>query len=84
MRLYSNKESSSQTKNLTSPRLLKGFHDLLPEVEEPRKKILSKIESISRSFGFMPIETPILEYSDILLAKAGGESSSQIYRFFTK
>ena len=81
MRLYSNKESSSQTKNLTSPRLLKGFHDLLPEVEEPRKRYLSRIENISRCFGFMPIETPILEYSDILLAKAGGESSSQIYRF---
>jgi histidyl-tRNA synthetase len=63
------------------PRLLKGFHDFLPERELLRKEILRKLEATFRLFGFVPIDTPVLEYSEILLGKGGGETDKQIYRF---
>jgi len=63
------------------PRILKGFRDFLPSQEIARRNLLEKIESSFRSFGFLPIDTPALEYSEILLGKGGGETEKQIYRF---
>ena len=63
------------------PRVLKGFRDFLPCSEIARRDILDRIEKSFRSYGFVPIDTPILEYADILLGKGGGETEKQIYRF---
>ena len=63
------------------PRLLKGFRDFLPLQELTRRNMIEKIESSFRSFGFVPIDTPALEYAEILLGKGGGETEKQIYRF---
>jgi histidyl-tRNA synthetase len=63
------------------PKILKGFRDFLPGAEIIRKGLLEKIEASFRSYGFLPIDTPALEYSEILLGKGGGETEKQIYRF---
>jgi len=66
---------------LIEPRLLKGFRDFLPAAESARRALVGKIEATFLSFGFVPIDTPALEYADILLGKGGGETEKQIYRF---
>jgi len=63
------------------PRVLKGFRDFLPSAEIIRRGLTEKIESTFRSFGFVPIDTPAMEYAEILLGKGGGETEKQIYRF---
>lgn len=63
------------------PRLLKGFRDYLPETMIPRVRLLRRIAEVFERFGFEPLDTPTLEYSDILLAKAGPEQEKLIYRF---
>ena len=63
------------------PRILKGFRDFLPAAEISRRNLLEKIENSFRSYGFLPIDTPALEYAEILLGKGGGETEKQIYRF---
>jgi histidyl-tRNA synthetase len=63
------------------PRVLKGFRDFLPQAETVRRALTEKIENTFRSFGFVPIDTPALEYTDILLGKGGGETEKQMYRF---
>ena len=66
---------------LIEPRVLKGFRDFLPPAEMIRRNLTEKIEATFRSFGFAPIDTPALEYAEILLGKGGGETEKQIYRF---
>jgi histidyl-tRNA synthetase len=66
---------------MIEPRLLKGFRDFLPQPEMIRRGLIDKVENVFRSFGFVPIDTPALEYADILLGKSGGETEKQIYRF---
>ena len=63
------------------PRVLKGFRDFLPQAEIVRRLLTEKIEATFRAFGFVPIDTPALEYAEILLGKGGGETEKQIYRF---
>jgi histidyl-tRNA synthetase len=63
------------------PKVLKGFRDFLPPAEIVRRGLIEKIENSFRSFGFVPIDTPALEYAEILLGKGGGETEKQIYRF---
>jgi len=63
------------------PRILKGFRDFLPSQEIARRNLLERIENSFRLYGFLPIDTPALEYSEILLGKGGGETEKQIYRF---
>ena len=66
---------------LIEPKVLKGFRDFLPPAEMARRYVSEKIEASFRSFGFVPIDTPALEYAEILLGKGGGETEKQIYRF---
>jgi histidyl-tRNA synthetase len=66
---------------LIEPRVLKGFRDFLPSQELARRDMVEKIEKSFRSFGFVPIDTPALEYAEILLGKGGGETEKQVYRF---
>jgi histidyl-tRNA synthetase len=62
-------------------RVLKGFRDYLPEVEGPRQAMLGKVKAVFESFGYGPLMTPALEYSDILLGKYGDEGDKLLYRF---
>ena len=66
---------------LIEPKILKGFRDFLPSAEIARRDLIGIIENTFRNFGFVPIDTPALEYSEILLGKGGGETEKQIYRF---
>jgi histidyl-tRNA synthetase len=63
------------------PRTLKGFRDYPPELMMPRERLLEKARQVYRSYGFAPIDTPALEYTEILLGKGGEESDRLIYRF---
>jgi histidyl-tRNA synthetase len=63
------------------PKILKGFRDSLPSAEIEKRRLIQKIEALFRSFGFVPIDTPALEYAEILLGKGGGETEKQVYRF---
>jgi histidyl-tRNA synthetase len=63
------------------PKVLKGFRDFLPQAETVRRGLVENIEASFRSFGLVPIDTPALEYAEILLGKGGGETEKQIYRF---
>ena len=67
--------------NKIEPRILQGFVELLPDEQIAFNKMYDKIRNVYESFGFLPIDTPVLEYADVLLAKAGGETEKQIYRF---
>ncbi len=63
------------------PKTLPGFMELLPEDQILFNKIVDTIRMVYEKFGFLPLDTPVIEYSEILLAKAGGETEKQIYRF---
>jgi len=63
------------------PRTLKGFRDFLPEAMIPREKLVATAQQVYRSFGYSPIDTPILEYLEILQGKGGDESDRLMYQF---
>ncbi len=66
---------------MIEPRILKGFRDSLPQQEITRQNLISEVQKIFRSFGFVPIDTPAIEYSEVLLGKGGGETDKQMFRF---
>jgi histidyl-tRNA synthetase len=66
---------------MIDPRTLRGFRDYLPATMLAREQLLEKTRQVYRSYGFAPIDTPALEYAEILLGKAGEESNRLIYRF---
>ena len=63
------------------PRTLAGFMELLPSEQILFEQMKNTIEETYQQYGFLPIDTPIQELSEVLLAKAGGETEKQIYRF---
>jgi len=67
--------------NKIEPRTISGFMELLPNEQVLFNQMKIKIEQSYERFGFLPLDTPVLELSEILLAKAGGETEKQIYRF---
>ena len=67
--------------DMIEPKVLKGFRDSLPQQEIVRQTLMAKIQDILRSFGFVPIDTPALEYTEVLLGKGGGETDKQMFRF---
>lgn len=67
--------------SLVAPRTLPGFLELLPAEQVLFNKMLDTIRNTYEMFGFIPLDTPIIELSEILLAKAGGETEKQIYNF---
>ena len=67
--------------NKIEPRTLPGFMELLPNEQILFNQIKEKIQKSYEKFGFLPLNTPIVELADVLLAKAGGETEKQIYRF---
>ena len=66
---------------LIEPKILKGFRDFLPEKQIKRKNIIKILENTFTSFGFQTIDTPVLEYKEVLLGKGGGETDKQVYSF---
>ena len=63
------------------PKILPGFMELLPKEQIAFNQMKRTIVSTYESFGFLPMDTPVMESSEILLAKAGGDTEKQIYRF---
>lgn len=63
---------------------LKGFRDFLPEQMRVRQKVIGTIQQVFESFGFEPLETPSLEYADVLLGKYGQEADKLVYTFKDK
>ncbi len=66
---------------LIEPRTLKGFRDHLPAQALARERILDTARRVYRSYGFAPIDTPALEYLEILTGKGSEETDKQLYRF---
>ena len=67
--------------DLIQPKILKGFRDFLPQDEILRSDLIEKLTHTYRSYGFVPIDTPVLEYTEILLRKSNGETEKQMFRF---
>ena len=63
------------------PRTLSGFMELLPQEQQKMELLLSALRESYSLYGYTPLDTPILESSEVLLAKGGGETEKQIYRF---
>lgn len=66
---------------LIQPKVLKGFRDFLPQDEILRAGLIEKLTNTYRAYGFVPIDTPVLEYTEILLRKSNGETEKQVFRF---
>jgi histidyl-tRNA synthetase len=64
---------------MIEPRLYKGMRDYLPEMMIPRERLLSRIKKTFQAWGFVPIETPAIEYTEILTGKYGEEAQKLIY-----
>ena len=69
--------------DLIEPRTLPGFRDYPPKLMIPRERLLEKTREVYRSYGYAPIDTPALEYAEILLGKMSAEAEiqRQLYRF---
>jgi histidyl-tRNA synthetase len=66
---------------LIEPRIPKGFRDFLPDKESHRLGLVRKLQEVFERFGFLPIDTPVLEFAEVLLGKGGGETDKEVYRF---
>ena len=73
-------ERTVETMPIIKPRTLSGFLELLPEQQVKFERMLQTLRGTFAAFGFTPMDTPIIEAADILLAKGGGETEKQIYR----
>ena len=63
------------------PRTLSGFMELLPAPQVQMERIMQVLRETYALYGFYPLDTPLIESSEVLLAKGGGETEKQIYRF---
>jgi histidyl-tRNA synthetase len=75
-----NKPKKSLSARIT-PRTLKGFRDYLPVAMMPRERLIDTAKQVYRSFGFSPIDTPALEYLEVLTGKGSDETDRQLYQF---
>ena len=64
-----------------SPRTLSGFMELLPRPQQQMERIMEVLRTTYARYGFTPLDTPVIESTDVLLAKGGGETEKQVYRF---
>ena len=67
--------------NKIKPHTLSGFMELLPKDQKIFNRIIKILEETYSLYGFTPLDTPLIEASEVLLAKGGGETEKQIYRF---
>ena len=63
------------------PRTLSGFMELLPAPQQQMERMMEVLRRTYSLYGFTPLDTPLIEASEVLLAKGGGETEKQIYRF---
>lgn len=63
------------------PRTLSGFMELLPKQQVMMETMMQTLRETYALYGFTPLDTPVIEASEVLLAKGGGETEKQIYRF---
>ena len=70
-----------EKKNLITPKKLQGFWELMPKEQILFSSILNKLEEVFKQNCFVPLDTPVLEYSEALLAKSGGDTDKEVYRF---
>ena len=63
------------------PRTLSGFMELLPARQAQFDRMVDILKQTYSLYGFTPLDTPLIEASQVLLAKGGGETEKQIYRF---
>ena len=63
------------------PRTLSGFMELLPAPQMQLERMMSILRETYSVYGFTPLDTPVIESAEVLLAKGGGETEKQIYRF---
>ncbi len=66
---------------MIKPRTLSGFMELLPNKQIQFERMLTILRNTYSRYGFAPLDTPVIEDAQILLAKGGGETEKQIYRF---
>jgi histidyl-tRNA synthetase len=66
---------------LIEPRTLKGFRDFLPAAMIPRERLMETARRVYRRYGFVPIDTPALEYLEVLTGKGSDETDRQMYHF---
>ena len=64
-----------------TPRTLSGFMELLPQPQQQMERMMDILRHTYSLYGFTPLDTPVIEASEVLLAKGGGETEKQIYRF---
>ena len=64
-----------------APRTLSGFMELLPQPQQQMERMMDILRRTYSLYGFTPLDTPVIEASEVLLAKGGGETEKQIYRF---
>ncbi|MEZ6057327.1 MAG: histidine--tRNA ligase [Planctomycetaceae bacterium] len=66
---------------LIKPQTIKGFRDYLPDAMMTREALMQTAREVYRSYGYSPIDTPALEYTEILLGKGSDETDKQLFRF---
>src|SRR3989344_9381396 len=66
---------------MVKPQTLKGFRDFLPKEARKRQYALDILKKVFESYGFEPLETPVLEYQEILAGKYGDEGEKLMYKF---
>lgn len=67
--------------NKIEPKILKGFRDFLPREARKRQYVINTLKTVFERYGFEPLETPVLEYEEILTGKYGEEGDKLMYRF---
>lgn len=74
-------ENQNNQRKIVEPSILSGFMELLPKEQMIMTRMTDIIKKTFESYGFIPLDTPVLEKSEVLLAKSGGETAKQVYRF---
>jgi len=72
----------SKDKGYIVPSIPQGMQELLPKEQILFNKMMDTIKSTYELFGFIPVDTPVMEKAEVLLAKSGGDTEKQVYRFF--
>lgn len=67
--------------DVVTPSILPGFLELLPPDQMVFNQMMDTIKKTYETYGFIPLDTPMIEKSEVLLAKSGGETAKQVYRF---
>ena len=81
---YLNENIYAKIETMINPQTLKGFRDFLPQEAKKRQYVIDKLKRVFELYGFEPMETPTLEYEELLMGKYGEEADKLVYRFEDK